>query len=52
MLFVSDGGHKLEAEYIERYLGALTPLQESRLVQLRKWLQETHKGKVSERHGH
>jgi len=37
---------KLEDVYIERFLGSLTPVQESRLVQLRQWLQDTHKGKV------
>ncbi|XP_066560406.1 SEC14-like protein 1 isoform X1 [Amia ocellicauda] len=37
---------KLEADYIERYLGDLTPLQESCLIRLRQWLQETHKGKI------
>ncbi|XP_041134387.1 SEC14-like protein 5 isoform X4 [Polyodon spathula] len=36
---------KLHADYIERYLGQLTPMQESGLIQLRRWLQETHKGK-------
>ncbi|XP_066545620.1 SEC14-like protein 5 isoform X2 [Amia ocellicauda] len=36
---------KLDADYIERYLGQLTPMQESGLIQLRQWLQETHKGK-------
>nr|XP_015215255.1 PREDICTED: SEC14-like protein 5 isoform X2 [Lepisosteus oculatus] len=36
---------KLDADYIERYLGQLTPMQESCLIQLRQWLQETHKGK-------
>ncbi|XP_069502154.1 SEC14-like protein 5 isoform X2 [Ambystoma mexicanum] len=50
MLAESDGlnhdADKLEADYIERYLGQLTPLQESCLVQLRQWLQETHKGKI------
>lgn len=40
---VSD---KLDADYIKRYLGDLTPLQESCLIRLRMWLQETHKGKV------
>uniref|UniRef100_A0A8C9YMK0 SEC14-like protein 1 n=1 Tax=Sander lucioperca TaxID=283035 RepID=A0A8C9YMK0_SANLU len=40
---VSD---KLDADYIKRYLGDLTPLQESCLIRLRKWLQETHKGKI------
>ncbi|XP_040295955.1 SEC14-like protein 5 [Bufo bufo] len=39
-------GDKLEAEYIERYLGHLTPMQESTLIHLRQWLQETHKGKI------
>ncbi|KAM3917251.1 SEC14-like protein 5 isoform 1-T3 [Leptodactylus fuscus] len=39
-------GDKLEAEYIERYLGHLTPMQESALIHLRQWLQETHKGKI------
>lgn len=38
---------KLDADYIKRYLGDLTPLQESCLIRLRKWLQETHKGKVT-----
>ncbi|MBN3305147.1 S14L1 protein, partial [Amia calva] len=37
---------KLDADYIERYLGQLTPMQESGLIQLRQWLQETHKGKI------
>uniref|UniRef100_A0A8C9YNK1 SEC14-like protein 1 n=1 Tax=Sander lucioperca TaxID=283035 RepID=A0A8C9YNK1_SANLU len=36
----------LDADYIKRYLGDLTPLQESCLIRLRKWLQETHKGKI------
>uniref|UniRef100_A0A672LMF6 SEC14-like protein 1 n=1 Tax=Sinocyclocheilus grahami TaxID=75366 RepID=A0A672LMF6_SINGR len=34
---------KLDADYIKRYLGDLTPLQESCLIRLRRWLQETHK---------
>ncbi|KAL2086412.1 hypothetical protein ACEWY4_017471 [Coilia grayii] len=38
---------KLDADYIERYLGQLTPMQESCLIQLRAWLQETHKGKCA-----
>ncbi|KAG7459956.1 hypothetical protein MATL_G00216080 [Megalops atlanticus] len=37
---------KLDADYIERYLGKLAPMQESCLIQLRQWLQETHKGKI------
>ncbi|XP_019723944.1 SEC14-like protein 1 [Hippocampus comes] len=36
---------KLDADYIRRYLGDLTPLQESCLIRLRQWLQETNKGK-------
>lgn len=40
---------KLDADYIRRYLGDLTPLQESCLIRLRLWLQENHKGKVRER---
>uniref|UniRef100_A0A667XWY6 SEC14 like lipid binding 1 n=1 Tax=Myripristis murdjan TaxID=586833 RepID=A0A667XWY6_9TELE len=36
----------LDADYIKRYLGDLTPLQESCLIRLRQWLQETHKGKI------
>ncbi|XP_039979510.1 SEC14-like protein 1 [Xiphias gladius] len=37
---------KLDADYIRRYLGYLTLLQESCLIRLRQWLQETHKGKI------
>ncbi|XP_065503888.1 SEC14-like protein 1 [Caloenas nicobarica] len=37
---------KLDADYIKRYLGDLTPMQESCLIRLRQWLQETHKGKI------
>ena len=44
--FTIGSNPRLEAEYIERHLGDLSPLQESRLIQLRKWLTETHKGKV------
>ncbi|KAM6972285.1 SEC14-like protein 1 [Aplochiton taeniatus] len=36
----------LDADYIKRYLGDLTPLQESCLIRLRQWLQEMHKGKI------
>ncbi|XP_015680132.1 SEC14-like protein 5 [Protobothrops mucrosquamatus] len=39
-------GDKLDADYIERYLGQLSPLQESCLIRLRQWLQEMQKGKV------
>ncbi|XP_029804918.1 SEC14-like protein 5 isoform X2 [Suricata suricatta] len=44
-MVVTDGD-KLDADYIERCLGHLTPMQESCLIQLRHWLQETHKGKI------
>ena len=37
---------KLEAEYIQRCLGKLEPLQESRLVQMKAWVAELQKGKV------
>ncbi|CAL4110754.1 unnamed protein product, partial [Meganyctiphanes norvegica] len=37
---------KLDADYIKRCLGDLTPLQESRLIQLKKWVSELHHGKV------
>nr|XP_019612027.1 PREDICTED: SEC14-like protein 5 [Rhinolophus sinicus] len=43
---VGTDGDKLDADYIERCLGRLTPMQESCLIQLRHWLQETHKGKI------
>uniref|UniRef100_A0A8C8DI07 SEC14 like lipid binding 1 n=1 Tax=Oryzias sinensis TaxID=183150 RepID=A0A8C8DI07_9TELE len=45
-LEAKQDGDKLDADYIKRYLGDLTPLQESCLIRLRKWLQETHKGKI------
>ncbi|KAK8401215.1 hypothetical protein O3P69_002767 [Scylla paramamosain] len=38
--------NKLDADYIKRCLGDLTPLQESRLIQLKKWVAELQKGKV------
>ncbi|XP_057673680.1 SEC14-like protein 1 isoform X2 [Corythoichthys intestinalis] len=45
-----DAKDKLDADYIRRYLGDLTPLQESCLIRLRHWLQETHKGKIPKDH--
>uniref|UniRef100_A0A3Q0RBM7 SEC14-like lipid binding 1 n=1 Tax=Amphilophus citrinellus TaxID=61819 RepID=A0A3Q0RBM7_AMPCI len=45
-LVASSPDDKLDADYIRRYLGDLTPLQESCLIRLRHWLQETHKGKI------
>uniref|UniRef100_A0A8D0GJ62 SEC14 like lipid binding 5 n=1 Tax=Sphenodon punctatus TaxID=8508 RepID=A0A8D0GJ62_SPHPU len=44
--FLFSLADKLDADYIERYLGQLTPMQESCLIRLRQWLQETHKGKI------
>ncbi|XP_045536545.1 protein real-time isoform X1 [Papilio machaon] len=38
--------YTLDSEYIKRYLGELTPMQESRLLQLRKWIADLQKGKV------
>lgn len=43
---ISDENNKLDADYIKRCLGDLTPLQESRLIQLKKWVAELQKGKV------
>jgi hypothetical protein len=37
----------IDDEYILRYIGQLDPFEESCLVQLRQWVAETHKGKVS-----
>jgi len=37
---------QLDTDYIQRYLGELSLLQESRLVQLRKWVADLQKGKV------
>lgn len=34
---------KLEAEYIRRFLGQLSPLEESRLCELKYGLQASHK---------
>ncbi|XP_033112477.1 SEC14-like protein 5 isoform X2 [Anneissia japonica] len=36
---------KVDEEYIARFLGNLTPLQESKLIELREWLSDTHKEK-------
>uniref|UniRef100_A0A670YGX1 SEC14 like lipid binding 5 n=1 Tax=Pseudonaja textilis TaxID=8673 RepID=A0A670YGX1_PSETE len=44
--FSVSPGDKLDADYIERYLGQLSPMQESCLIRLRQWLQEMQKGKV------
>lgn len=42
----STDQYTLHSEYIRRYLGELTPMQESRLLQLRKWIADLQKGKV------
>ena len=47
LLLLADGTKKLDADYIQRCLGELTPYEESKLVQLRLWLQDTHKEKAS-----
>ncbi|ETN68996.1 hypothetical protein RB195_025957 [Necator americanus] len=41
-----DSESKLEAEYIRRFLGQLSPLEESRLCELKYGLQAHHKGKL------
>ncbi|NXG48682.1 S14L5 protein, partial [Psilopogon haemacephalus] len=43
---LSPEADKLDADYIERYLGQLSPMQESCLIRLRRWLQDSHKGKI------
>jgi hypothetical protein len=41
-----DAGKKLEQDYIQMYLGELTPIQESQLVQLKNRVSELLRGKV------
>lgn len=41
-----DCQSQLDSEYIQRYLGHLTLMQESRLVQLRKSVAQLHKSKI------
>ncbi|KAI3420019.1 hypothetical protein GPALN_003356 [Globodera pallida] len=41
-----DQESKLESEYIQRFLGQLTPLEESRLCELKYRLQNMHKAKI------
>ncbi|PIK51313.1 putative SEC14-like protein 1, partial [Apostichopus japonicus] len=36
----------VDEDYIKNFLGDLTPIQESKLITLREWLSETHKGKM------
>ncbi|GLH14610.1 uncharacterized protein GBIM_18966 [Gryllus bimaculatus] len=42
----ANAGFQLDSEYIQRYLGELSLVQESCLVQLRKWVADLQKGKV------
>merc|ERR1719245_1559746 len=42
----TDPSGKLEQDYIQMYLGQLSPIQESQLVQLQSWVSELLKGKV------
>jgi len=46
-MFVSGGNYKLDSDYIHRYLGELSIMEESQLMQLRKWVGDLQKGKVS-----
>lgn len=46
VLIVSQSKAWLEDEYIKRYIGELTPLQESKLVQFKKQLSQLQKSKV------
>jgi hypothetical protein len=39
--------YRLDADYIQRYLGELSLLEESQLIQLRTWLAHLQKGNVS-----
>ncbi|OQV24234.1 SEC14-like protein 1 [Hypsibius exemplaris] len=41
-----DSLYKLDADYIHRCLGDLDPVEESRIVELKQWLQEHHKEKI------
>ncbi|PSN52190.1 SEC14-like protein 1 [Blattella germanica] len=42
----SESQFQLDTDYIQRYLGELSLMQESRLVQLRKWVADLQKGKA------
>lgn len=44
--YIQPPEHKIDDEYIHRYLGALGPTEENALIQLRKRLSATHHGKV------
>ncbi|XP_049811451.1 protein real-time isoform X1 [Schistocerca nitens] len=42
----AESQFELDTDYIQRYLGELSLIQESSLVQLRKWVADLQKGKV------
>jgi len=42
----TDPASKLEQDYIQMFLGKLEPMQESRLVQLKQYMNELQKGKI------
>ncbi|KAJ1531458.1 hypothetical protein ONE63_000136 [Megalurothrips usitatus] len=44
--FQSECAFQLDSDYIRRYLGELSVMEESRLVQLRKWVSDLQKGKM------
>ncbi|KAF9805409.1 hypothetical protein SFRURICE_018300, partial [Spodoptera frugiperda] len=46
ILLLLPDQYTLDSDYIKRYLGELSPMQESRLLQLRKWIADLQKGKV------
>ncbi|XP_014673781.1 PREDICTED: SEC14-like protein 1 [Priapulus caudatus] len=37
---------KIDSDYIEKFLGPLSFLEESKLMEMRKWISETHKDKM------
>ncbi len=43
---ITEAKNKLEQDYIQMYLGELSPMQESQLVQLKSWVSDLLKGKV------
>ena len=47
LIFSGECQYQLETDYIQRYLGELTLMQESSLIQLRKSIADLQKGKVA-----
>ena len=45
-VYSKEATSKLEQDYIQMYLGELSPIQESQLVQLKSWVSDLLKGKV------